>query len=73
MASLEDHQKEVGRELRLAKLEGEFYKACNAVRCTGLDLETLRGSFLQELVEIEERKNLELTKELQKLQVLKCV
>ena len=71
MASLETRPKETERELRLAKLEGEFYKACSEVRCNGIELEALRGSFLQELVEIEERKNSELSREIQRLQVLK--
>lgn len=69
MASLEDHQKKAERELKLAKLECDFYRTCSAVRCSGIELETLRGTFLQELVEIEEKKNMDLTEEIKRLQV----
>lgn len=66
MASLEHGQKE---DLRLAKLESEFYKTCSAVRWQGIEIENQRNSLLQELLEVEEKKNSSLNHELQRLLV----
>lgn len=66
MASLEHGQNE---DLRLAKLESEFYKTCSAVRWQGIEIENQRNSLLQELLEVEEKKNSSLNHELQRLLV----
>lgn len=73
MASLELEQahKATEKELKLSKLESDFYKACNAVRCQGIEFQGIRNCFLQELLEIEESKNAELRKNLQEIQVIR--
>lgn len=69
MASLEQTQEATEKELKLAKLESNFYKACSAVRHKGIELNNIRNCLLQELLEIEENKNVELRKEIQEVQV----
>lgn len=72
MASLEQTQEATEKELKLAKLESNFYKACSAVRHKGIELNNIRNCLLQELLEIEENKNVELRKEIQEVQVSLC-
>lgn len=69
MASLEIAQTATEKELKLTKLESDFYKACSAARCQGIELDNIRSCLLQELLEIEENKNVKLRKEIQEVQV----
>ena len=57
------------KELKLAKLEADFHRANSATRKESIELDNIRNCLLQELVEIEENKNLELRNEIQAIQV----
>lgn len=57
------------KELKLAKLEADFYRANSATRKESIELDNIRNCVLQELVEIEENKNVELRKDIQEIQV----
>ena len=72
MASLEKPKIPTEKELKLAKVEGEFYKTCNAVRCEGIEFENVRNFLLRELLEIEEKKTSQLRQEIQEIQVCLC-
>ena len=67
--SSQEQDRKTERELRLAKLEGDFYKTCSAVRYQGIEIDGIRNCLMQELLEIEENKNLELRREIEELQV----
>ena len=57
------------RELKLTKLEADFYRANSSTRNESIELHGIRICLLQELVEIEETKNVELSNRIQDHQV----
>lgn len=57
------------KDLKLAELEADFYRANCATRVENIGLYNIRICLLEELVEIEERKNVELQKDIQNFQV----
>lgn len=69
MASLKLPPSATEKELKLTKLESDFYKACNAARCQDIELDNIRSCLLQELLEVEENKNVKLRKEIQEIEV----
>lgn len=66
MASLETVAE---KELKLTKLESDFYKACSAARRHDIELDSIRSCLLQELLDIEENKIVTLRNEIQDIQV----
>lgn len=67
---LELDRKALERELKLAKLEADFYRANSATRKESIELDNIKNCLLQELVEIEENKNVELRSQIEVVQVV---
>lgn len=59
--------------LKLLGLENEFYRSCNVIRQNGVELQRLRTCLVQEMLDLEVRKRLQmdqkLTKRIEELQV----
>lgn len=59
----------MAKDLKLAKLEAAFYRENSSTRNESIELHSIRICLLQELVEIEESKNLELRNQIHEYQV----
>ena len=61
--------------LKLLGLENEFYRSCNVIRQNGVELQRLRTCLVQEMLDLEVRKRVQmdqkLTKRIEELQVCK--
>ena len=59
--------------LKLLGLENEFYRSCNVIRQNGVELQRLRTCLVQEMLDLEVRKrvqmDLKLSKRIEELQV----
>lgn len=77
MSSSEEPQREgvISEQdrLKLLGLENEFYRSCNVIRQNGVELQRLRTCLVQEMLDLEVRKRLQmdqkLTKRIEELQV----
>jgi hypothetical protein len=59
--------------LKLLGLENEFYRSCNVIRQNGVELQRLRTCLVQEMLDLEVRKRVQmdhkLSKRIEELQV----
>ena len=76
MSSSEPREEAVISEqdrLKLLGLENEFYRSCNVIRQNGVELQRLRTCLVQEMLDLEVRKrvqmDLKLSKRIEELQV----
>lgn len=53
------------QDLKLARLQSDFYKMCDKVSTRGIELRKVHTTFLEELLAIEESKVAKLTEELE--------
>ena len=60
---------ELEKKLKLSVLEAQFYKACNAVRYQGIEIEHTRSCLIGEQLELCEKRNTAMKKELEELKV----
>ena len=57
------------RRLKLAQLESRFHKSCSAVRLMGNEIRHVRSCLVQEILQVEEKKTLNLHLEIEQLKV----
>lgn len=70
MSSLEEPREEAiiseQDRLKLLGLENEFYRSCNVIRQNGVELQRLRTCLVQEMLDLEVRKRVEMDQKLSK-------
>ena len=56
-------EEKVHRDLKLARLENDFIRACGAVKSRGIQVRDIKNRFLEEFLEIERDKSSRLSDE----------